>query len=88
MGVFIIRDSLHTRTAADGSGPAANRHQNSIPRMNQAVYKNVNGRMELHVERYSDACPFECYVVLRDAVALPDALAGMLKQFCGRIAED
>lgn len=88
MVVFIILDSLHTRTIADGSGPAANQHQNSILHMNQAVYKNVDGRMDLHVERYLDTFPFEYYVVLRDVEALPDVLAGTLKQFFERIAED
>ena len=88
MVVFIILDSLHTRSIADGSGTAANQHQNSILHMSQAVYKSIDGRMDLHVERYLDTFPFEYYVVLRDVEALPDVLAGTLKQFFERIAED
>ncbi|KZT67287.1 hypothetical protein DAEQUDRAFT_812985 [Daedalea quercina L-15889] len=85
MVVFIILDSLHIRSPADASG---SQNQNSILHMNQVAYKNVDGRIDLHVERYLDTFPFEYYVVLRDVEALPDVLAGTLKQFFVRIAED
>ncbi|PCH39866.1 midasin [Wolfiporia cocos MD-104 SS10] len=84
MVVFIILDSLHTKGAAGGT----NAQQNSILNMNQVAYRNVNGKMDLHVERYLDTFPFEYYVVLRDVEALPDVLAGTLKQFFERISEE
>ncbi|OBZ68834.1 Midasin [Grifola frondosa] len=84
MIVFIILDSLHTKgTSQTGQGT----NQNSILSMNQVAYKTVDGRMDLHVERYLDTFPFEYYVVLRDVEALPDVLSGTLKQFFERIAE-
>ncbi|KAI0328990.1 midasin [Cubamyces sp. BRFM 1775] len=83
MVVFIVLDSLHSKSA--GSGTGAN--ENSILSMNQVAYKMVDGRMDLHVERYLDTFPFEYYVVLRNVEALPDVLAGTLKQFFERVAE-
>ncbi|KAH9891844.1 midasin [Cubamyces lactineus] len=83
MVVFIVLDSLHSKSA--GSGTGAN--ENSILSMNQVAYKMVDGRMDLHVERYLDTFPFEYYVVLRNVEALPDVLSGTLKQFFERVAE-
>ncbi|KAH9936525.1 uncharacterized protein B0H18DRAFT_1206806 [Fomitopsis serialis] len=88
MVVFIILDSLHARSTVDASSTASSQGQDSILQMNQVAYRNVDGRMDLHVERYLDTFPFEYYVVLRDVEALPDVLAGTLKQFFERIAED
>ncbi|KAH9939216.1 hypothetical protein B0H21DRAFT_780620 [Amylocystis lapponica] len=84
MVVFIILDSLHMR----GSSGSTDVGQNSILSMNQVAYRNVDGRMDLHVERYLDTFPFEYYLVLRDVEALPDVLSGTLKQFFERIAEN
>ncbi|KAI0769070.1 midasin [Trametes elegans] len=83
MVVFIVLDSLHSKAA--GAGASAN--SNSILSMNQVAYKMVDGRMDLQVERYLDTFPFEYYVVLRNVEALPDVLAGTLKQFFERVAE-
>lgn len=91
MIVFIIIDSLHSAAATSsgtestaGSGSV----QSSILAMNQVAYKNVEGRMELQMERYLDSFPFEYYVVLRNVEALPEVLAGTLKQFFERISEE
>lgn len=85
MVVFIILDSLHAN-APSASGQAAG--QNSILSMNQVAYKEVNGRMDLSVTRYLDTFPFEYYVVVRNVEALPDVLAGTLKQFFERVSEE
>lgn len=84
MVVFIILDSLHS-SAIPSSGTAPT--HNSILSMNQVAYKDVNGHMELTVSRYLDSFPFEYYVVVRDVEALPEVLAGTLKQFFERISE-
>ncbi|KAG9000235.1 hypothetical protein FRB93_012775 [Tulasnella sp. JGI-2019a] len=85
MIVFVIVDSLQRTTqAATTSSSAPVSVQNSILTMNQVSYKNVNGRMELKMERYLDTFPFEYFVVLRDVEALPEVLAGTLKQFFER----
>ncbi|TFY72600.1 hypothetical protein EVG20_g420 [Dentipellis fragilis] len=94
MVVFIVIDSLHANTtaAAGASKPVAEgvgaAHQNSILSMNQVAYKNVDGRMELQMQRYLDSFPFEYYVVLRSVEALPEVLSSTLKQFFERISED
>lgn len=84
MVVFIILDSLHSKSAGTG---AAGKNESSILSMNQVAYKMVDGRMDLQLERYLDTFPFEYYVVLRNVEALPDVLSGTLKQFFERIAE-
>ncbi|CAL1712480.1 unnamed protein product [Somion occarium] len=88
MVVFIILDSLHTGHSGNPMGEVSNQGQNSILSMNQVAYKEVEGRMDLTVSRYLDTFPFEYYVVVRDVEALPDVLAGTLKQFFERISED
>ncbi|KAJ7625290.1 midasin nuclear AAA ATPase [Mycena polygramma] len=88
MIVFIIVDSLHSAAApaaAAGRKPAV---QGSILTMDKAEYKNVDGRMELQLQRYLDSFPFEYYVVLRSVEALPEVLAGTLRQFFERISEE
>ena len=89
MVVFIILDSLHSHVASGPSTDApATQNQNSILSMNQVAYKDVNGRMELTVSRYLDSFPFEYYVVVRDVEALPEVLAGTLRQFFERVSEE
>lgn len=88
MVVFIILDSLHSKDAFAADAPAPSATQNSILSMNQVAYKEVNGKMDLTVSRYLDTFPFEYYVVVRDVEALPEVLAGTLKQFFERISED
>ncbi len=88
--VFIILDSLHSNAppnvpGSEGSGTAAS--QNSILSMQQATYKNVDGRMELQMQRYLDTFPFSYYVVLRDVEALPEVLSGTIRQFFERISD-
>ncbi|KAL0960750.1 hypothetical protein HGRIS_005773 [Hohenbuehelia grisea] len=85
MIVFIIIDSLHPAASSSGSAPSTT---DSILSMPRAVSKMVNGRMEVDIERYLDSFPFEYYVVLRNVEALPDVLAGTLKQFFERISEE
>jgi midasin len=86
MIVFIIVDSLHCGTA---TGPSSSQTTapSSILNMDKAEYKIVDGRMELQLHKYLDSFPFEYYVILRDVEALPDVLAGTLKQFFERISE-
>ncbi|TFY83880.1 hypothetical protein EWM64_g135 [Hericium alpestre] len=90
MVVFIVIDSLHSNTAAatGSSTTGEGAHNNSILSMNQVAYKNVDGKMELQMQRYLDSFPFEYYVVLRSVEALPEVLSSTLKQFFERISED
>jgi len=92
MIVFIVVDALHRSTAPNGNqetwtASAASAAENSILSMNQASLKMVNGKMEVQMERYLDSFPFRYYVVLRDVEALPDVLAGTLRQFFERVSE-
>ncbi|KAG6819694.1 hypothetical protein H0H93_009563, partial [Arthromyces matolae] len=90
MIVFVIIDSLHNaiENASSGNGGNATSHQGSILTMDKAEFKNVDGRMELQLKKYLDSFPFEYYVVLRNVEALPEVLAGTLKQFFERISEE
>jgi midasin len=85
MVVFIILDSLH---AAAEPGVAGDGQQGSIISMDKAEFKNVDGKMELQLQKYLDSFPFEYYVVLRNVEALPEVLAGTLKQFFERITDE
>lgn len=88
MIVFIIIDSL--QSTASGStvpGPSGSA-QGSILSMDKAEFKNINGRMELQLQRYLDSFPFQYYVILRSVEALPEVLSGTLKQFFERISEE
>ncbi|KAF8512096.1 midasin [Hysterangium stoloniferum] len=88
MIVFLVIDSLHSHHEPR-EGSAASATQNSILSMNQVSYKDTgSGRLELQLNRYLDSFPFQYYVVLRDVEALPDVLAGTLKQFFERISEE
>jgi midasin len=82
MVVFIILDSLHA-AVEPGVG-----QQGSIISMDKAEFKNVDGKMELQLQKYLDSFPFEYYVVLRNVEALPEVLAGTLKQFLERITDE
>ena len=86
MIVFVIVDSLHAAASnPSNSQPAPT--QGSILTMDKAEFKNVDGRMELQLQKYLDSFPFEYYVVLRNVEALPEVLTGTLKQFFERISE-
>ncbi|TFK40741.1 midasin nuclear AAA ATPase [Crucibulum laeve] len=88
MVVFIILDSLHTNTVPSTGTAKRDPQQGSILSMDKAEFKNVDGRMELQLQKYLDSFPFEYYVVLRDVEALPEVLAGTLKQFFERVSEE
>ncbi|KAG6810904.1 hypothetical protein H0H92_009865 [Tricholoma furcatifolium] len=90
MVVFVIIDSLHTMVGnvTGGKGTQGGSHQGSILTMDKAEFKNVDGRMELQLQKYLDSFPFEYYVVLRNVEALPEVLASTLKQFFERISEE
>ncbi|KAG6906152.1 hypothetical protein DXG01_015659, partial [Tephrocybe rancida] len=90
MIVFVIIDSLHTTAGNVSGGKAVQQgaHQGSILTMDKAEFKNVDGRMELQLQKYLDSFPFEYYVVLRNVEALPEVLASTLKQFFERISEE
>ncbi|KAG9103873.1 hypothetical protein FRC06_007402 [Ceratobasidium sp. 370] len=78
MVVFVVVDA----PTQNGS------EENSIVSMLQPTIKTVDGRMDIQMERYLDSFPFRYFVVLRDVEALPDVLAGTLRQFFERISED
>lgn len=86
MIVFIILDSLQTSSAEPGASSSG--HHASILSMDKAEFKLVDGKMELQLQKYLDSFPFEYYVVLRQVEALPEVLAGTLKQFFERISEE
>ncbi|KDR82591.1 hypothetical protein GALMADRAFT_206424 [Galerina marginata CBS 339.88] len=86
MIVFIILDSLQSGATEPGSSASAN--NGSILTMEKAEFKTINGKMELQLKKYLDSFPFEYYVVLRHVEALPEVLAGTLKQFFERISEE
>jgi midasin len=57
--------------------------------MTQVRYKDVGGgAKEMVMERYMDSFPFNYYVVLRRAEALPDVLSSTLRQFFERVSEE
>ena len=82
MVVFVILDSLHSKGVGSGG-----QNESSILSMSKPTIKMVGSRAEVEMARYLDTFPFEYYVVLRNVEALPDVLAGTLKQFFERIAE-
>ncbi|KAL5512832.1 hypothetical protein ACEPAG_3098 [Sanghuangporus baumii] len=83
--VFIIIDAHHSQGIQDSAGDTS-QSQNSIVNMTQAMYRTVNGRFELHMQRYLDSFPFEFFVILKDVETLPDVLADTLRQFFERIS--
>ncbi|KAI3616178.1 midasin nuclear aaa atpase [Moniliophthora roreri] len=85
MIVFIIIDSLHSTASVQQPGGAAH---GSILSMTKAEIVNVNGKMDMQIQRYLDSFPFEYYVVLRNVEALPEVLSATLKQFFERISEE
>ncbi len=80
MVVFVVLDAL-------ASAVAAGTAQSSITTMNQVGYKEVNGRMELVLDRYLDTFPFEYYILVEDVAALPDVLSRTLRQFFATVSE-
>ena len=80
--VFVVIDA---HSEDDGSTKDS-RAQNSIMNLNQATYKNVNGRLELHMERYLDSFPFEYFAIVKDVETLPDVLSATLRQFFERVS--
>lgn len=76
--VFIVIDALRQHV---GAQPAAT----SIFDLKSASYqRTANGQLELQLTRYMDSFPFDSYVVIRSADALPDALSTTLRQFFER----
>ncbi|KAG7088114.1 hypothetical protein E1B28_012139 [Marasmius oreades] len=84
MIVFIIIDSLHSSS----SSTSFQANHGSILSMTKAEIVNVNGKMDMQIQRYLDSFPFEYYVVLRNVEALPEVLSTTLKQFFERISEE
>lgn len=94
MIVFIIVDSLHqnattaTQTSTQTSTPTPSATaRTSILSMQTVAYTQVNGEMQLEMQRYLDTFPFEFYVVLRDVEALPGVLADTLRQWMARVSQ-
>ncbi|KZO97025.1 P-loop containing nucleoside triphosphate hydrolase protein [Calocera viscosa TUFC12733] len=75
--VFIVLDSLHLQKGS----PTQDQMHGSIMSMMQGSYTEIEGRMEIKMNRYMDTFPFSYYIVLRDIEALPDVLASTLRQF-------
>ncbi|CAA7261484.1 unnamed protein product [Cyclocybe aegerita] len=84
MIVFVIIDSLQATDPTNSGGP----HHGSILQMEKAELRTENGKTEICMQKYLESFPFEYYVVLRNVEALPDVLAGTLKQFFERISEE
>ncbi|MBW0467712.1 hypothetical protein O181_007427 [Austropuccinia psidii MF-1] len=83
MFVFVVLDSLHQQI---GQNESDNATSSSIISMNTVSYtSNINGKMELKMERYLDSFPFDYYIVLREVKALPKVLSTLLRQFFDRI---
>lgn len=80
MIVFIVVDSLQPADKSASTRP-------SILSMQTVEYKNVNGEMQLDMQRYLDTFPFEFYVVLRDVETLPGVLADTLRQWMARVSQ-
>jgi midasin len=87
MIVFLIVDSLGQSSAPSSTPAATSTARTSILSMQSVAYKQVNGQMQLEMERYLDTFPFDYYVVLRDVEALPNVLAETLRQWMSRVAE-
>jgi midasin len=95
MIVFLIVDSLHQSTSSNPApattttttAAAAASARPSILSMQTVAYKQVNGEMQLEMERYLDTFPFEFYVVLRDVEALPGVLSDTLRQWLARVSQ-
>lgn len=91
MIVFVIVDSLHqSQPTAAASAPATSavaQARTSILSMQTVNYTQVNGEMQLEMQRYLDTFPFEFYVVLRDVEALPGVLADTLRQWMARVSQ-
>ena len=85
LAVFIIIDAQHSHVDQDDADETS-RSRNSIVNMTQAMYRTLNGRFELHMQRYLDSFPFEFFVILKDVETLPDVLADTLRQFFQRIS--
>lgn len=74
--VFIVIDALRRQPTAAASASS------SIVSMQSASYvRGADGNLELKLVRYMDTFPFEFFVVLRSAEALPDVLSRTLRQF-------
>jgi midasin len=90
--VFVVIDAKAKAVSAvksDATGESkGKKFENSILDMQQASYKTVNGRMELHMQRYLDTFPFEFYAILKSVETLPEVLADTLKQFFERVVGD
>lgn len=87
MIVFIIVDSLHQSATSTASVTEFASTRPSILSMQTVEYKNVNGEMQLEMQRYLDTFPFEFFVVLRDVEALPGVLADTLRQWMARVSQ-
>lgn len=89
MFVFLVLDSLHqhvSRRKGDEKPLESGLNDSSIISMNSVSYVNgPNGQMELKMERYLDTFPFEYYIILRDAEALPNVLGSTLRQFFEKV---
>ena len=61
-------------------------HGASIVNLKQAkVERDEEGNTVIKVERYLDSFPFGYYLIVREMVELPNALAGLLRQWFGEV---
>ncbi|KAF8443019.1 hypothetical protein L210DRAFT_3759383 [Boletus edulis BED1] len=89
--MFIVIDALNSApSTSTPSGSTSGENPSSILTLSQVSYKPspTTGLMELMMERYLDSFPFEYYIVLRDAEALPRVLADTLREFFERVNEE
>lgn len=78
--VFIIVDSANRNQSGMVAGGSAE-GQSILERRFARVGTNSSGQLEIQDTRYMDLFPFDYYVVLREANALPDVLCRTLRQF-------
>lgn len=82
MVVFIVLDAAASSSSASVGG-GNNNNCNSILTLKQAkMVRDERGNvMGVRIERYLDAFPFSYYLIIRDMAELPNALAGLLRQW-------
>ncbi len=86
MIVFLVLDSLN-RSGAQATTAGTPAGRTSVLSMQTVAYKEINGEMQIEMNRYLDTFPFEYYVVLQEVEALPDTLSEILRQWMMRVSQ-
>ncbi|KAJ2895800.1 hypothetical protein MKZ38_006154 [Zalerion maritima] len=87
MVVFVVLDAKAKAPSGAGVGAGGANASTSILHLKQArMEKTADGRMEVKVEKYLDGFPFQYYLIIREMEELPNALAGLLRQWFGEVS--